>query len=59
MVDGKVVGFVAPDMMRDLADKLRVIKIDTKDTRVPTLTEIALVPEREIPGKWFLCLVLA
>jgi len=52
MVDGKVVGFVAPDMMRDLADKLRVIKIDTKDTRVPTLTEIALVPEREIPGQY-------
>merc|ERR1719414_262657 len=52
MVDGRVVGFLAPDKVKDVADRLRLIKIDETDARVPTLTEIALVPEREVPGQY-------
>jgi len=33
-----------------MRDKLRAIKVNPEDERVPTMTEIALVPEREIPG---------
>ena len=50
MLDGKVVGFLAPDQVKKVADRLRVIKINPNDNRVPSLTEIAYVPDREVPG---------
>jgi hypothetical protein len=33
-----------------MRDKLRAIKVNPEDDRVPTMTEIALVPQRDIPG---------
>ena len=33
-----------------MTDKLRAIKVNPSDERVPTMTEIALVPDRPIPG---------
>jgi hypothetical protein len=37
--------------VQDMADRLRAIKVNPDDERVPTMTEIALVPDRPIPGK--------
>ena len=35
-----------------MADKLRILKINPADDRVPSMTEFVLVPVRDIPGKF-------
>jgi hypothetical protein len=51
VLDGKMMGFVHPDNMKAMAEKLRMIKVNPNDSRVPEMTEIACIPKREIPGE--------
>ena len=50
LLDGKVLGWVASTKIRAVSEKLRAIKINPNDPRVPTMTEIAYIPNSEIPG---------
>jgi len=51
-LDGKVLGFVHPDNLRSISDRLRMIKVNPNDLRVSTMTEIAYIPKRDIPGQY-------
>ena len=46
LLNGKVLGYVLKKDSRQLADKLRMLKVSTTDSRVPELTEICLIPEK-------------
>ena len=53
LLNGKVLGYVLQSDAGRLSDKLRMLKVSEKDTRVPTLTEICLIPKRnkgQFPG---------
>jgi len=52
VMDGKLLGWAAPDKIRTIAEKLRAMKVDPSDSRVPSMTEIALIPERDVPGQY-------
>ena len=52
LLDGKLMGWVEKDKMKDMADMLRVLKVDASDARVPEMTEIVMVPARDIPGQY-------
>ena len=52
LLDGKLVGWVEKNKVKMMEDKLRIIKINEEDSRVPKMTEIVLVPERDIPGQY-------
>jgi len=52
LLDGKLMGWIDKNLVRDMSERLRMLKICPEDTRVPEMTEIVLVPEREIPGQY-------
>lgn len=52
VLDGKMMGFVHPDNLMTMAEKLRMIKVNPNDSRIPEMTEIACIPKREIPGQF-------
>ena len=52
LLDGKLMGWVEKEKVAEMADKLRILKINEQDTRVPTMTEIVLVPARDLPGQY-------
>jgi len=53
LLNGKILGYVLQSDAGRLSDKLRMLKISKNDKRVPTLTEICLIPKRmkgQFPG---------
>ena len=52
LLDGRLMGWVRRDKAATTAEKLRMLKLSTTDQRVPQMTEIVLVPERDIPGQY-------
>merc|ERR1719192_151950 len=52
LLDGKMMGWVEKNKVKEMEDKLRILKITEADSRVPKMTEIAFVPERDIPGQY-------
>jgi len=44
MVDGKLVGFIGNKEAPQIVDRLRIMKIDKDENRIPEKTEIAYVP---------------
>ena len=50
LLDGKLMGWVPKDRIKEMEDKLRILKINPNDDRVPSMTEIVLVPARDMPG---------
>ena len=53
LLNGKILGYVLQSDAGRLSDKLRMLKVSKNDTRVPTLTEICLIPKRmkgQFPG---------
>ena len=50
VLDGRCLGYVHPDQLKPMADRLRTIKINPDDSRVPGMIEIACIPKREIAG---------
>ena len=52
LLDGRLMGWVARGRAADMVDKLRMLKISATDLRVPHMTEIVLVPVRDIPGQF-------
>lgn len=52
ILDGKVLGWVKKREAKEMADRLRMIKVREEDKRVPTTTEIVLVQERAIAGQF-------
>ena len=52
LLDGKLAGWVKKSQVKEMERKLRILKINEADSRVPKMTEIVLVPEREIPGQY-------
>eukprot|EP00040_Diaphanoeca_grandis_P032793 m.199573 g.199573 ORF g.199573 m.199573 type:complete len:1144 (-) comp32739_c0_seq2:126-3557(-) len=53
MLDGKVLGFVEAARAKEIADSLRMLKVNKKEKRVPQSLEIALVPKSirgQFPG---------
>lgn len=52
LLDGKLMGWVEKSMVGVMNDKLRILKINENDNRVPKMTEIVLVPDRDIPGQY-------
>merc|ERR1719318_280797 len=51
-LDGRLMGWIEKNLVRDMSERLRMLKINPNDTRVPEMTEIVLVPERDIPGQY-------
>ena len=51
-LDGRLLGWVEKAKVREMSEKLRMLKVNPADSRVPEMTEIVLVPEREIPGQY-------
>eukprot|EP00092_Neocalanus_flemingeri_P024162 GFUD01026209.1.p1 GENE.GFUD01026209.1~~GFUD01026209.1.p1 ORF type:complete len:1157 (+),score=299.03 GFUD01026209.1:56-3526(+) len=52
ILDGRLMGWIEKNLVRDMSERLRMLKITPTDTRVPEMTEIVLVPERDIPGQY-------
>merc|ERR550519_1241047 len=52
ILDGRLMGWIDKNLVRDMSERLRMLKISSTDTRVPEMTEIVLVPERDIPGQY-------
>ena len=52
LLDGKLAGWVEKNKVKMMEDKLRILKINEEDSRVPKMTEIVFVPERDIPGQY-------
>jgi len=52
LLDGRLIGWVVKKKAQVVRDKLRILKVSAEDVRVPNMTEIVLVPEREIPGQY-------
>ena len=52
LLDGKMMGWVEKNKVKEMENKLRIMKINEADSRVPKMTEIAFVPERDIPGQY-------
>merc|ERR1719153_470003 len=52
ILDGRLMGWVNKNLVRDMSERLRMLKISSTDNRVPEMTEIVLVPERDIPGQY-------
>ena len=52
LLDGKLLGWVEKNKVKMMEDKLRILKITEGDSRVPKMTEIVFVPERDIPGQY-------
>jgi len=52
LLDGISLGFVHPDQLHSMADRLRAVKINPNDSRVPQMTEIACIPKKEKPGQY-------
>ena len=48
LLDGRLMGWVRRDKAATTVEKLRMLKLSTTDQRVPQMTEIVLVPERDI-----------
>ena len=52
LLDGRLMGWVGRGAAAGMVDKLRVLKVSATDLRVPHMTEIVLVPVRDIPGQF-------
>merc|ERR1719430_560629 len=52
LLDGRLMGWVRRDSAVATVEKLRMLKLSMTDQRVPQMTEIVLVPERDIPGQY-------
>ena len=52
LLDGRLMGWVGRGAAADMVDKLRMLKVSATDLRVPHMTEIVLVPVRDIPGQF-------
>merc|ERR1719209_2506905 len=52
ILDGRLMGWIDKNLVRDMSERLRMLKICSTDSRVPEMTEIVLVPERDIPGQY-------
>merc|ERR1719244_1385562 len=52
LLDGRLMGWVRRDKAATTVEKLRMLKLSSTDQRVPQMTEIVLVPERDIPGQY-------
>ena len=53
ILNGKLLGYVLQSDSSRLADKLRMLKVNNADMRVPQLTEICLIPAKsrgQFPG---------
>ena len=53
LLNGNVLGYVLQSDAGRLADKLRMLKVNSCDARVPPLTEICLIPKKnrgQYPG---------
>jgi len=52
LLDGRLMGWVRRDSAVATVEKLRMLKLSKTDQRVPHMTEIVLVPEKDIPGQY-------
>merc|ERR550519_606315 len=52
LLDGRLMGWVRRDSAVATVEKLRMLKLSMTDQRVPQMTEIVLVPEKDIPGQY-------
>merc|ERR1719431_1238580 len=52
MLDGRLVGWVEKRAAAALVDQLRMLKVSKEDQRVPEMTEVVLVPERDLAGQY-------
>lgn len=52
LLNGRLVGWVERRAAAATVDQLRMLKVSKEDQRVPELTEVVLVPERDLPGQY-------
>merc|ERR550519_1851461 len=52
LLDGRLMGWVRRGSAVATVEKLRMLKLSTTDQRVHHMTEIVLVPEKDIPGQY-------
>ena len=52
LLNGKLMGYIPRNAAARIADKLRALKVNQNDRRVPHITEIALITARARPGQF-------